>query len=370
MSLEMQVVPKDAAEVSPIKDALSTYPGKTCGNIKNACTVWGMYPVFRKQFTAATKESRNIVTANLRISVETPLAAEENAIAFRYEPPFIPLRRVKLPPRCDDPIFRADAMSTEDLSKFVFPPKSIKTVLYVGNAEHDTDAIHLAVSYSTCSSASSQASDDSDEQATGKECSNDVKMILLDRKTSRQGRETQRWITDGNTHQVIRLVTGSVPILSNGKIMFVSAGRKSEWILPKGGWEQDESMEESAIRETYEEAGVVGVLGPCLTEVYHETRKSKKRRLGNNNEMSKKSESSSRETESDLSDGTPNYTHVRMTLFPLYISEVKDHWPESGRIRKAVDIDEAIEMLATRTELQAFLLEVKAKGLHLRPQQS
>jgi hypothetical protein len=54
-----------------------------------------------------------------------------------------------------------------------------------------------------------------------------------------------------------------------------------------------------------------------------------------------------------------------MTLFPLYVSEVLERWPESGRIRKAVDIDEAIKILESRSEFHAILLEVKAKGLHL-----
>jgi ADP-ribose pyrophosphatase YjhB (NUDIX family) len=372
-SLEVQEVPKVAAEVSPIKDTMSINTGNTCRDvvIKRACTVRGMYPVFRKQLTAATKEFRNVIAANLKISVETPLAAKETAISFRDERIFIPLGRVKPPPKCEDPIFRAEAMSTVELSKFVFPPICPEAVLCAGNGEND-GALHATISCSTCSSAASQDSDDSDEQTTCKdqECSNAIDMMVLDRKTSRQGRETQRWITDEDNNHTTRLVTGCVPILMDGKILFVSASRKSEWILPKGGWEQDETMEESAMRETFEEAGVVGVLGPRLTEVYHETRKSKKRRLEKDNTMIKKDESSRRETESNLSHGTPDYTHVRMTLFPLYISEVKEHWPESGRIRKAVDIDEAIEMLVTRTELHAFLLEVKAKGLHLGPQQN
>jgi len=78
---------------------------------------------------------------------------------------------------------------------------------------------------------------------------------------------------------VYRMVTGCVPIVEGGRILLVSASRKSEWILPKGGWETDELMEESAIRECFEEAGVLGVLGPRLSEIEYETRKGKKRRL-------------------------------------------------------------------------------------------
>jgi len=49
----------------------------------------------------------------------------------------------------------------------------------------------------------------------------------------------------------------------------------------------------------------------------------------------------------------------------MYVSDVKETWPECGRCRKAVDIDDAIGMLDTRPELQAALKEVKRRGLHL-----
>jgi len=46
--------------------------------------------------------------------------------------------------------------------------------------------------------------------------------------------------------------------------------------LPNGGWERDEVMEGSAIREGFKEAGVLGRLGPKLSAVQYETRKAKK----------------------------------------------------------------------------------------------
>ena len=67
--------------------------------------------------------------------------------------------------------------------------------------------------------------------------------------------------------------------MRDGRILFCSSSRKEAWILPKGGWESDETMEESALRETFEEAGVLGTLGPVLDEIEYETRKAKKRRL-------------------------------------------------------------------------------------------
>ena len=54
-----------------------------------------------------------------------------------------------------------------------------------------------------------------------------------------------------------------------------------------------------------------------------------------------------------------------MMLYPLYVQKVYDDWPESGRFRKAVDIDTAIEMMNNRPELKAVLIEVKERGLHL-----
>lgn len=374
------------------------------------------------EITANQERAENVSTANkLMISLETAASVmkADSAVSAGRESPFSSsVGRLKAPPTCDNPIFRAEAMSSEELSKLVFAPRSETAAARVLTSS-DCDVGTPAVTVSSCSSssASSRDSQSADEIMNDKDNeSNYMNARVMTRETSRQGRETQRWVTDENTQQVIRLVTGCVPILSNGKILFVSASRKPEWILPKGGWEKDETMEESAIRETYEEAGVVGFLGPRLTEVRYETRKSKKRRLeleelkkektdfyencSNHSsrsqasplrEKGEKSESqvsllgtepiimsdaavarirgsatkkTSDETSSIASD-TSVYSHVRMTLFPLYVSEVLERWPESGRIRKAVDIDEAIKMLESRSEFHAILLEVKAKGLHL-----
>jgi diphosphoinositol-polyphosphate diphosphatase len=225
-------------------------------------------------------------------------------------------------------------------------------------------------------------------------------------------------------HEPLRLVTGCVPILKDGKILFVSASRKAAWILPKGGWEQDESMEESAIRECFEEAGCFGTLGPALTPVQYETRKSKKRRAEQQELLQTKNGDASSstiqledtrplessddvlakssavngntftassmlsaeaitrireqasevapkntvdETMSVASTFSSTYSHVQMTLFPLYVTKITDDWPEQGRFRRAVDLDQAIEMMEGRPEFKAVLLEVKERGLHLIP---
>lgn len=260
---------------------------------------------------------------------------------------------------------------------------------------------------------------------------------VIKRTTSRQGRMNQRWVND--PRGLVRLVTGCVPIMNDGRILFVSASRKNEWILPKGGWEMDEEMEESAVRETYEEAGILGSLGPKLSEVEYETRKARKRRLEREDMLKKKErgetgavissggsdvvptsedeqklalkenvtcplpkwtdrskpvdDSANVSTKEDsavkavplsgqvdagldetasvasaasgASDAPSSYALVRLTMFTLYVSQVEEKWPESGRARKVVDIDEAIAMLESRKEFRDVLMEVKEKGLHL-----
>ena len=39
-------------------------------------------------------------------------------------------------------------------------------------------------------------------------------------------------------------------------LLISSHSTKDKWVLPKGGWEIDESEKEAARRETFEEAGV------------------------------------------------------------------------------------------------------------------
>lgn len=97
-----------------------------------------------------------------------------------------------------------------------------------------------------------------------------IKEILF----SREDRDNQRWAIDPTIKdRRVRLVAGCIPILPKGYILLIgsrttkktSKSENSKHLgLPKGGWELDERIEEGAIRETYEEAGVLGLLGPPL----------------------------------------------------------------------------------------------------------
>ncbi|RHZ81160.1 hypothetical protein Glove_123g35 [Diversispora epigaea] len=74
---------------------------------------------------------------------------------------------------------------------------------------------------------------------------------------ARTGREKQVY-----EKGCIRQVAGCVPInRKTGKILLITRRKKEGgWVLPKGGWENDESERDAAARETYEEAGAKGRL--------------------------------------------------------------------------------------------------------------
>jgi 8-oxo-dGTP pyrophosphatase MutT (NUDIX family) len=186
---------------------------------------------------------------------------------------------------------------------------------------------------------------------------------------SRSGKVKQRWAVDQQTGKYLRLVAGCVPILNDSRIILISSSSGKGWLIPKGGWESDEELEEGAIRECFEEAGVLGVLGPKFDSFCVETRKAQQLRLESSMEESEddtgvqvegKAYQKTRTTSAcDLNSLVPathvsdrtslvasetpttklTHTHVCMTFFPLYVQTIHDSWPEDSRIRQAFTID-------------------------------
>lgn len=110
------------------------------------------------------------------------------------------------------------------------------------------------------------------------------------------------------------------------------SSRSGAWILPKGGWERDETAREAAARETYEESGVYGLvhLEP-LVELAYESKRG---------------------------------VACQLMLFLMDVKELLVEWPESSvRQRKLFSLDEAIRACG-KEEHRTALRELKLRGSH------
>jgi ADP-ribose pyrophosphatase YjhB (NUDIX family) len=204
--------------------------------------------------------------------------------------------------------------------------------------------------------------------------------------TAREVRDNQRYAInpnnnddDNNNNSIVRLVSGCIPILSDGRILLISSRKEEKtWSLPKGGWELDESIEEGAIRETFEEAGVTGILGPCILGSFVvQSGKNKRKQIISSSMSSSTSTSSlsnssnhdtkgvvlcdlnalvpfttattipkpSSDEEPSSSSGIPSHTHTCMTFFPMYVQQILEVFPENARRRRAFPIDGKLSKL-------------------------
>lgn len=138
---------------------------------------------------------------------------------------------------------------------------------------------------------------------------------------SRVGRKKQRYGENGE-----RLVAGVVPLNADKtKVLLIQASRRNGWVLPKGGWESDETCPEAAQREAWEEAGVVCEVVYDLGTV-KETRPAKA-----------------------LSKEAPKALYQ---FYEVTVTREEADWPEKEkRNRKWVDYAEAAQELAHRPEL-------------------
>ncbi|CAO1947424.1 unnamed protein product [Urochloa humidicola] len=155
---------------------------------------------------------------------------------------------------------------------------------------------------------------------------------------ARQGRELQRYSDSTGG----RIVVGCVPYRAgaiNGEVevLVISSQKKGPAggvLIPKGGWELDESMDEAARREAAEEAGVLGETGPALGRWCYRSR-------------------------------SYDATYEGFVL-PLRVTAELDRWPEMGaRRREWVSPAEAIERCQhawMREALQRFADTVQASS--------
>nr|GMC73727.1 nudix hydrolase 18, mitochondrial-like [Ipomoea batatas] len=149
-----------------------------------------------------------------------------------------------------------------------------------------------------------------------------MKLTKVDSMCSRTGRDLQRYNVQG-CRQVVgcipyryregKSITDGAPLVDDLEFLLVSSQKSPRMMFPKGGWEQDESLEEAALRETFEEAGIYGEVGSCLGKWFF-----KSKSLG------------------VLHEGF---------MLPLIVVEELDDWPEKDvRQRAWVSYREAMEV--------------------------
>jgi diphosphoinositol-polyphosphate diphosphatase len=125
-----------------------------------------------------------------------------------------------------------------------------------------------------------------------------------------------------------RLVAGVVPLTADlNYVLLTQSTRRKGWVLPKGGWETDETCPEAAAREAWEEAGIAVQIDYDLGHI----------------EEKRQSKSGSKERAS--------YNFYQATVTTQY-----EEWPEKEkRNRQWFTFSGAFEALDGRPELQEAL---------------
>uniref|UniRef100_A0AAV1U2X4 Nudix hydrolase domain-containing protein n=1 Tax=Peronospora matthiolae TaxID=2874970 RepID=A0AAV1U2X4_9STRA len=134
--------------------------------------------------------------------------------------------------------------------------------------------------------------------------------------TSDVGREKQRF--NENRRELTCSIVSNIKRNKNHQVLLISSSnpKKPEWLLPKGGWNNDESMMDSAKREIIEEAGVSTRGRPRYLGVRYVT----------------------------VLDGKEETSYVYRVI-KVDSGTVYDQWPESIRHRIWVTFNDAIKLL-------------------------
>lgn len=104
----------------------------------------------------------------------------------------------------------------------------------------------------------------------------------------------------------------AVPI-HEGRVCLVTSSRGHRWVIPKGTIDPGETAGETALKESWEEAGIAGSLRPepLGSYVYEKY-------------------------------GTLHHVMV----FLMHVAQVHEHWPESGRrTREWVSLNEVLDRI-------------------------
>lgn len=142
-------------------------------------------------------------------------------------------------------------------------------------------------------------------------------------------------------------MAGCIPVRTNGpgdaiddvEVLLVTSRGGKGWVFPKGGWEDDETVEAAAQRETLEEAGVRGSLEQLKLGVFPFS-SGKEERMRN-----------------------VHQGRCLAHMFILHVAEELEEWPESAdRQRAWCSLRDAVRRCRHQWMREALLMWVKRKG--------
>ncbi|KAK3071469.1 hypothetical protein LTR53_014639 [Teratosphaeriaceae sp. CCFEE 6253] len=141
---------------------------------------------------------------------------------------------------------------------------------------------------------------------------------------ARVGRDKQRYGPKGE-----RLVAGVVPLNPDrSQVLLIQSSARKGWVLPKGGWETDETQPDAACREAWEEAGIVCEIAADLGEIQE------------------------KRTEAQIKKYGATAPRALYRFYEVAVKEEKAKWPESHkRDRQWMEYAKAREWLKDRPEL-------------------
>lgn len=161
---------------------------------------------------------------------------------------------------------------------------------------------------------------------------------------ARVGREKQRY------EDKFRLVAGVIPyrlkadadhyeidVFDGLEVLMISTPNRHDLVFPKGGWENDETVEEAARREALEEAGVRGTISENRLGIWEFRSKSRMQNC-------------------DQEGACRGY------MFALEVTEQLDYYPEqSTHRRRWVNVHEAWELCRYDWMREALRVFVKIR---------
>jgi 8-oxo-dGTP pyrophosphatase MutT (NUDIX family) len=117
--------------------------------------------------------------------------------------------------------------------------------------------------------------------------------------------------------------------LRDGRVCLVTSRRGRRWVVPKGTLEPGRTAAEIALQEAWEEAGLLGVLGPAMGTYQYE-----------------------------------KYGGICMvTVFPMSVREVQREWPERAERKRAWLLPEEAVDLIDEPALRELILRAASQEI-------